>query len=138
MVQLIAFRVVQGIGAAALISTNLAPVAATLPSDAQQALSELEVSGAIGESVAQGTTSPGADLVERVRASGAPAATVEALQGASDAIGVAVKTSFAQSIATIYAISVVLALANLLLTLFFLPEIPLRTTNRPDSATISE
>lgn len=134
------FGVVLSTTLTAQIAANVAPVVQSLPAAVQE---QLDLSHLRSATVAaEGAVGEQADiagkLAQAAEAYGLPAAEAQAIGGQ---VSLALKTSFASSITRIYSYAIWLVAAALTLVVLFLPEQPLRKTNRaenPASAPVFE
>jgi EmrB/QacA subfamily drug resistance transporter len=117
----------------AQIVANVAPTLNTLPPAVQEQLdlTQLRNAGVAGEGAATGGPDVAVQVASAAEAAGVPASEAQA---AGARVGEELKLSFANSINRIYWYALVLVAVALALTLFMLPEQPLRTSNRPSPA----
>jgi EmrB/QacA subfamily drug resistance transporter len=121
------FGVVLSTTLATQFAANVAPVVQTLPVALQAELDTTQLRNAgLGAEGAAGQASTADDLAAAAEAQGVPAEQARAMAAE---VQQAIKVSFAASITRIYSYAIWLVAFGLVLVVFFLPELPLRTSN---------
>jgi EmrB/QacA subfamily drug resistance transporter len=110
------------------VASNVAPLVHQLPPNLQAVVNVAELSQvSVGEGAAVGAPS----LSDKLVAAASPANAAQA-QAAGQQLELALRQAFSESIVVIYWITAWLAGIALLLVALYLPDVPLRKSNRPE------